>query len=476
MQSGSLSRAKGTQGSEGLEALLENGGEGQESGEGFQNFLSMLTMGQGQEQAPADSGEVTKSDVPNSDAAMSQMLASLNLNAADLNVGKNTEAPAMSGRPQMMAKMPQTTHKTNEAQANGKQSLQGLPFEKVSAKKSENSFENLGLDLQKILANSNVKVPNAQTKASSVGNVPVATEASVTDPSEEDAIQLSMMKRGVDQSPIVPNKLTPKTRGLLTGGDFVGLKTGFEQNQFESSRQSLNQDLKRPIPSSYQSEQTKMMNGLTAKKQTGLEDGLSTSSNKSADTLPAAGMMSEKDANIQRFENTLNTLNMKGQVDLKAHSSALDPKVQDVMGKISDYIVQAKFDKNNSLDVTLRHNDIGQFQMKVTKGLNGSGLDIAIRPHSIQSEKFFTDNQQSLIKGLNASGLKIADFKVSTSTFSGGQSFGESKSDNSSGQFGNARSGSQHFQSNSNNSEQQDSERRRQLWEQARERLETQYA
>ncbi|MEK6624219.1 MAG: hypothetical protein AABY86_04585, partial [Bdellovibrionota bacterium] len=63
-----------------------------------------------------------------------------------------------------------------------------------------------------------------------------------------------------------------------------------------------------------------------------------------------------------------------------------------------------------------------------------------------------------------------------TSSFSGNQVFGEGKSDNSNSGFAGTRQDSHNFQSNSNNNEQHDSERRRQLWEQARERLERQYA
>ncbi|HAZ11886.1 MAG: hypothetical protein A2X86_07455 [Bdellovibrionales bacterium GWA2_49_15] len=442
LQSSSASRAKAGQSTSGLEALLENGGnEGQDqaTGEGFEDILSMLTFGQGETpQVSEDMAAAPKS----SDDGLSELLASLNLQPAKVPTQTQTQINSSS----------------QNTQKNAKFAEREIP----SAPQAPN------LDLQSILAKARPKVAMAKS-----GQAEAAVNQLTAMPTEEDAMEMSLFKRDVEQSSIVPGKLTPKTKGLLTGGDFVGLKNGFEQNQLETVGQSA-LDMKRPIPASYQAEQSKMMNNLATKKQSGVDEGSSLFTSKASELPLASSAVFEKEANTQRFENALKTVNMKGHADLKTGAGP-DTKVQDVMGKISDYIVQAKFDKNNSLDVTLRHNEIGQFQMKVSKAASGSGLDIMIRPHSTESQRFFADNQQSLVKGLGESGLKIVDFKVS-SPLSGSQVFSESKPDNSNSQFAGARQNSQNFQSPSNNDEQHDSQRRRQLWEQARERLETQYA
>ncbi|MBI2522141.1 MAG: hypothetical protein HYV97_17110 [Bdellovibrio sp.] len=478
LQSSSLARTKAEQGTLGPEALLENSSEGQELGgegfgEGFKDILSMLTFGQG-ETAPISEG---KESVSRPDFVLSENLVAMSLPQSQAQTQELTQAPLTIQTPvqttiQAQIQTPIRTSiptpiQTHQTKTDNFFQLPQTNTTVVAREIKQASSQGSNQDLQNILAAARPKV--ALMKSGQTGTVP---EVAVTVPTEEDtAIEMSLLKRDIEQSSIVPTKLTPKTRGLLTGGDFVGLKNGFEQNQLESASQSV-LDMKRAIPASYQVEQSKM-NILAAKKQNKTDEGTSILTTKSVNVPLNSENVLEKDLNVRRFEPGLKTVNMKGQADLQTRAG-LDSKVQDVMGKISDYIVQAKFDKNNSLDVTLRHNDIGQFQMKVSKAVSGPGLDITIRPHSIESQQFFSDNQQSLMKGLSESGLKILDFKVSSS-IPGNQLFGESKSDSQSGFAGTTRD--QHsFQSHSNNNEQHDSERRRQLWEQARERLETQYA
>ncbi len=487
LQSSSLARAKAGQATSELEAFQTNGngGEGPDKlidnlkdnlGEGFGDILSMLTFGQAQGQNQDEVGQINNDNndkiaIPNSDNALAEILASIDFSQAQ------TSAPAWPIQ-KNIARMERELRPANNVQ-----DVKGAEVQGVEAQGMANTgvsrmrspiLQDSGVDLQTILTQARPKVAMTMTNSAQTRSM---VESSATAPIEEDAMEMSLLKRDVEQSPIVPGKLTAKTKGLLTGSDFVGLKTGFEQNQLESGRQST-LDMKRPIPALYQAEQNKMMNSAASKKQNGSDDGHLILANKSVEMPLAAGSAFEKDLNVQRFENGLKSVNMKGHVDLKTGPS-LDTKVQDVVGKISDYIVQAKFDKNNSLDVTLRHNDLGQFQMKVSKAVDGPGLDIMIRPHSMESQRFFADNQQSLVKNLGESGLKILDFKISspfTSSFSGNQVFGEGKSDNSNSGFAGTRQDSHNFQSNSNNNEQHDSERRRQLWEQARERLERQYA
>jgi|GEM_PF-5656856 len=160
--------------------------------------------------------------------------------------------------------------------------------------------------------------------------------------------------------------------------------------------------------------------------------------------------------------------------DMGQTNAAGENKMQDVIGKISDHIVKAQFDRNNSLDVTLRHTDLGQFQVKVTKEMKGQGLDILIKPQSMEAQKFFAGHENALMKGLSDAGLKVVDLKISQST-SNFSSF-ENKSDGQgSSEFG--KQGQQNFSGSSRQeSAQQDSERRRQLWEEARMRSEQQYA
>ncbi|MFT6604316.1 MAG: hypothetical protein ACJARO_001835 [Bacteriovoracaceae bacterium] len=115
------------------------------------------------------------------------------------------------------------------------------------------------------------------------------------------------------------------------------------------------------------------------------------------------------------------------------------------------------------MDVTVKHDDLGQFKIEVSKNANSGELDVRIISKERAGHNFFVENEAQLAKSLNQSGIKLANIKVSlssenvfTSNADTGKDSSESFSQNSKNQNG------QYGQRDNENS---DSQRRKHLWQ-----------
>ena len=103
---------------------------------------------------------------------------------------------------------------------------------------------------------------------------------------------------------------------------------------------------------------------------------------------------------------------------------------------------------------------MGEFLIRVTREEGAkaqSAVNIQIKTVTTEGKDFFTSNQGKLLTSLSASGVNVNDLKLDSSSNS---SMNFSQNGSSSGEQG----GSQNSQSR------QDSERRRELWNQYKER------
>lgn len=156
-------------------------------------------------------------------------------------------------------------------------------------------------------------------------------------------------------------------------------------------------------------------------------------------------------------------------------SSVNTTNKNELIQKISDYVMQSQVAGKDQIDLTVRHESLGQFQIQVNKVPNQNHIDMQIVANSAEGHKFFVEHEGALVKSLQQSGIQLSDLRiVSNITEMTANSFAESKQFNS---FSQNQNGSQHsseqhsnFQSFSGGDFRQGKERRNELWNEYRER------
>jgi flagellar hook-length control protein FliK len=149
--------------------------------------------------------------------------------------------------------------------------------------------------------------------------------------------------------------------------------------------------------------------------------------------------------------------------------SSINPQnSEQIISKISDYITTSRLENQESVDLLVKHESLGQFKVTASKGALPDQVNLEIAAASEKGKIFFQENEVEMIKNLSKSGVKLGDVKVALTSDSSAQSF--EKNDGNSNQNNNG------FNSKSNQqfaSGRQESgrERREELWNLYRERL-----
>ncbi|MFA6238990.1 MAG: hypothetical protein WC635_16755 [Bacteriovorax sp.] len=147
----------------------------------------------------------------------------------------------------------------------------------------------------------------------------------------------------------------------------------------------------------------------------------------------------------------------------------------EIIKRISDYVEQNQVANKSSLDLTVRHDSLGEFKIQVNKmpaqSLNQANqIDMQITTSSKEGHDFFMKNEISLMKNLNNAGINLSDLRIVSSMGESSSSgtFGQSDSKNGSDQNANSK---QFMSSGSFSSEfSNGKERRKELWEEYQQR------
>jgi hypothetical protein len=169
------------------------------------------------------------------------------------------------------------------------------------------------------------------------------------------------------------------------------------------------------------------------------------------------------------------------QLQSNANQKVLDlsnvntSNTSEIIKKISDYVEQSNVANKQSLDLTVKHESLGEFKIQVTKvpesmnrGLNQ--IDMQITTSSKEGHDFFVKNEVSLMKNLNSAGINLSDLRiVSGMSESGTLGQGDSKQSSS---FSQNSDGSKQFGSfeSKNFGSGEGAERRKELWEEYQQR------
>lgn len=171
----------------------------------------------------------------------------------------------------------------------------------------------------------------------------------------------------------------------------------------------------------------------------------------------------------------------QSQLQTSANQKVLDlsqlnsSNTNEIIKKISDYVEQNNVASKQSLDLTVKHDSLGEFKIQVSKipdSMNGglNQIDMQITTSSKEGHEFFVKNEVSLMKNLNQAGINLSDLRIVTSS-SESNLFGQSDS-RQSNSFSQNSDGSKQFMSfeSSSSSSDNGSERRKELWEEYQQR------
>lgn len=131
----------------------------------------------------------------------------------------------------------------------------------------------------------------------------------------------------------------------------------------------------------------------------------------------------------------------------------------EIMNQITDYVIQAKAAKEPTVNMRVKHEDLGLIDITVSKsGLGQESIAVNIGTHSLDAKNFFQINTKELFSHLSTAGLNVTDLKVESSnqTAKNDADFGSQSGKNQQGsdkQFGSEQNQRRH-----------ESERRQDMW------------
>lgn len=164
-------------------------------------------------------------------------------------------------------------------------------------------------------------------------------------------------------------------------------------------------------------------------------------------------MMSEqKPEAVQTTEAPVKVFDMS---NIKTSNSS------EIVSQITDYMVQAKAAKEPTVNMRMKHDDLGMIDITVSKtGVNHEAIAINIGAHSTEGKVFFQQNTRELFSHLANAGLNVADMKIETPTQSQKQDFDF----NQHNRHASSQQGSEKQFGSEQNQRRHDQERRQDLW------------
>jgi hypothetical protein len=205
---------------------------------------------------------------------------------------------------------------------------------------------------------------------------------------------------------------------------------------------------------------------------------------RSPDTKVGAELAAIKQDVIPGIQNNKNNHGQQAETQTQANQKVLDlskintANTTEIIKRISDYVEQNQVANRSSLDLTVKHESLGEFKIQVSKMPSSANqaqnlIDMQITTSSKEGHDFFVKNEVSLMKNLNQAGVNLSDLRI-ISTMSEATPFGQSDSKQSSSFSQNPDGSDKQFTSFESNNFSSDtnsgSERRKELWEEYQQR------
>ncbi len=203
--------------------------------------------------------------------------------------------------------------------------------------------------------------------------------------------------------------------------------------------------------------ETKSISGIDELKSPDLQIGAQLSSVKE-DFIPLVGNKQDNNQNLQ-------TNSQAKVLDLSRIDTS---NTNEIIKRISDYIEQSQVASKDSLDLTVKHESLGQFNIQVnrTPGAGSQMMDMQITTNSAEGHEFFMKHEMGLMKNLSQAGIQLSDLKI-ISAGSESMSFSQGEKGQSGNSQNNGDNAPREFMSFDSGNSSNGSQRRKALWEQA---------
>ncbi|MEA9356811.1 hypothetical protein SHI21_11370 [Bacteriovorax sp. PP10] len=139
----------------------------------------------------------------------------------------------------------------------------------------------------------------------------------------------------------------------------------------------------------------------------------------------------------------------------------------EIIKKISDYIEQSQVANSNTMDLTVKHEALGQFKIQVNRPIGpGNQMDMQITTTTAEGHDFFMKNEIGLMKNLSQAGIQLSDLRI-VSGGEGASLAGDSRQQNNNSQS-NSQAGREFMSFDSAGDSSHGADRRKELWQEAR--------
>lgn len=137
----------------------------------------------------------------------------------------------------------------------------------------------------------------------------------------------------------------------------------------------------------------------------------------------------------------------------------------EIINNISNYIQQNQIMNRDSLDLSVYHEELGQFKINVSKNVadKSNAIDLQIVTSSTEGHEFFTKHEVALMKNLSQAGVQLAEFKI----VAGGENAQMAQGDSRQNQPQHGQFDQKQNMKFSQNDSSDGSQRRKELWQQA---------
>ena len=191
------------------------------------------------------------------------------------------------------------------------------------------------------------------------------------------------------------------------------------------------------------------------------EELMNIESSENSDSFsPKVGINSNKSSNIFKEISVGKSL----PLEITSGNESLEALVN----RVGDYIKGHYNKTDESLSLTIKHDLLGKFKLDVTANSDKS-IDIKILTGTDDGRLFFARNESEISNNLKNLGLKVSDMKI----VAGSDSVNESNNSFDSEKNQNFENGKGHKYSDQDERRKDDSQRRKELWELYKERMDS---
>jgi hypothetical protein len=171
---------------------------------------------------------------------------------------------------------------------------------------------------------------------------------------------------------------------------------------------------------------------------------------------------------VQKQEMAAQNTTTQGSEKVLDLSKINTSNTTEIIKKISDYIEQSQVANTNTMDLTVKHESLGQFKIQVNKPIGpGNQMDMQITTSTAEGHDFFMKNEIGLMKNLSQAGIQLSDFRIVSGSDSAAFAGNDSRQQNNNSQS-NSQSGREFMSFDSAGDSSHGADRRKELWQEAR--------